>query len=90
MATKMSDKSMGSPKPRNNKDQNPEKWKYPPMYYNSDDDTEQFRMGDVESLESGDPFMDQDAREVPEDSLDNYEAPESRLKKLRKQGAPKA
>lgn len=79
--------------PRNNYDQKPEKWKYPPMYIDSEDATEQWRQADVDSLDSGDPFKDQDAQRLPYEESDDYTAPGSngslKISKIRKKGAPK-
>lgn len=86
-------KQKGKYKPRNNKDQVPTKWKYSPMYVDSDDATEQWEMGDVQSVESGDPFMDQDSRPNPQDEGENYVSPGSngslKIGKIRKKGMPK-
>lgn len=64
--------------------------KYPPMYNATPEATDQMELPDVGALDSGDPFLNVDAK-PDQDETYQYSAPgSSKMSKLRKKGPPPA
>lgn len=62
---------------------------YPPMYNEEENSPDEMQFGDMESMDSGDPFQEVDAQENS-DPFEHQEEPnpKSKMAKLRKRGMP--
>ncbi len=62
---------------------------YPAMYNEEADSPDEVQFGDVESMDSGDPFQNVDSQDN-QDAFEHQESPnpKSKMYKLRKKGMP--